>query len=137
MKITIKATNLKLTPTLEDFTVEQINSLEKFLQKRIIEVFVEISKTTKHHKKGPFFRAEADLRVPGKIIRAEATGDDLYFVITAVKDELQIEIKKYKERQLAKQKRGARLAKRLLKVAPEAQTPADRDLGRRQLNEGI
>jgi putative sigma-54 modulation protein len=136
MKITIKATNFKLTPTIEDYILEKINSLDKFTH-GIIKAFVEVGKSTRHHQKGPFFRAEADLRLPGKILRAEAEEKDLYMAIVRVKDELQIEVKKYKEKMIAERKRGARTAKRLFRVAREAQTRADRDLSRRQLDEGI
>ena len=57
MKITIKTTNLKLNQALKNFIEEKVNSLEKF-SKKTIEAWVEIGKTTLHHQKGPFFRAE-------------------------------------------------------------------------------
>ncbi len=136
MKVSIKATNFKLTPPIEDYVLEKINSLDKF-ERGIIEALVEIGKTTEHHKQGPFFRAEADLVVPGKILRAEAEEKDLYLAIVRVKDELQIELKKYKERTITKRRRGARTAKRLLNVAEEAQTPAERDTSKRQWEEGV
>jgi putative sigma-54 modulation protein len=136
MKINIKATNLKLTPSIEDFVEEKIGSLEKFTH-GILEAIVEVGKTTNHHKSGPFFRAEADLVLPGKVLRAEAEEKDLYIAITRVKDELQTEVKKYKEKMIARRKRGARTAKRIFKIAEEAQSAGDKDLSRRQINKGI
>ncbi len=61
-----------------------------------VEVWVEIGRTTRHHQKGDIFRAEAQMRFPGKSIRAESERDDLKLAITEVKDELQRELKKYK-----------------------------------------
>ena len=135
MKITIKATNFKLTPPIKNFVEEKINSLEKFLKDKIIEAFVEVEKTTRHHRKGPFFRAETDLRLPKKILRAEAEEKDLYQAIVRVKDELQRQLKKYKRGFRAKVLRGARARKRLMSFDPKSQDPRERDLSKRQQNE--
>jgi len=136
MKISIKATGIELTPAIEAAVEEKIGGLDKFLG-GIIDAVVEVGKSTKHHQKGPYFRAEADLRVSGKIIRAEAETEDLYMAITKLKDELQQEIKKYKEKMLAKEKRGGRAAKRMFKVAEEAQTENDKDMSSRKFDEGV
>ncbi len=63
-----------------------------------VEVWVEIGKTTSHHQKGDIFRAEAQMRFPGKSLRAESKRDDLKLAITEIKDELQRELKQYKEK---------------------------------------
>lgn len=122
MKVTILTKNIKLTPALKYFTESKINDLEKFLDildrdhfdeyygkgKPRTEAWVEISKTTRHHKKGPFFRAECQLRLPGKSLRAEAEREKLKLAIVEVKDELQRQLKQYKEKIAAKQKKGLR-----------------------------
>lgn len=98
MQIDIKGTNLELTQSIKDYVEEKIGGLEKFFD-QILEARVEVGITTKHHQKGKIFRAEVNLEVPKKyIIRAEAERDDLYMAINEVKDELQRQIKKYKER---------------------------------------
>ena len=91
MKIVIKATNIKLTSALHQYIEEKINSLEEFL--KIVEAWVEVGKETRHHRKGPFFRAECQMRLPGKSIRSEARQKDLRLAIDEVKDELQRELK--------------------------------------------
>ena len=111
MKIIIKTTNLELSQELRDYIQEKINSLEKFAKifqdknyyngffsrgKPRVEVWVEVSRTTRHHQKGNIFRAEAQMRLPGKGLRAESERDDLKLAIAEVKDELQRELKKYK-----------------------------------------
>jgi len=113
MKIVIKATNLELNQELRDYIEEKIGGLEKFAKvfqsenyyngffskgKPRVEVWVEIGKTTRHHQKGDIFRAEAQMRFPGKSLRAESKRDDLKLAITEIKDELQRELKQYKEK---------------------------------------
>ncbi|MDP1629745.1 MAG: ribosome-associated translation inhibitor RaiA [bacterium] len=116
MKLHIKTTNLKLTPAIEEFINQKINrDMAKFIkrldEKGAAEIFVEIARTSRHHKQGDIFRAEADLRLPGKVLRAEAEEWNIRVAIDQVKDELQREIKKYKERQATKFKKGARKIK--------------------------
>ena len=101
MKIDIKATNLDLTPALREYIEEKIGALTKFLKRwdpeGIVEAWVEVGRTTKHHYKGNVFRAEVDLRLPGKILRAEDENFDIRVAIDRVRDKLRREIEKYKE----------------------------------------
>jgi len=101
MKINIKATNLDLTPSIVRYIEEKISSTEKFLEKfenkSEAEVFVEIARTTNHHRKGEVFRAEANMELPGKVLRADHEDWDIRVAIDKVKDKFQAEIKKYKE----------------------------------------
>lgn len=108
MKIIFKTKNIKLTPVLKAEIEEKINSLESFFPtkenhndffgkgKPKIEIWFEVEKES-HHQKGNVFRAEAQLRLPGKSIRSEAVSQDLKTAINEVKDELQREIKQYKK----------------------------------------
>lgn len=96
MDIKIKATLMDLTTPIEDYIYEKIGGLDKYFD-NIISCEVEVGKTTAHHHKGDIFRAEVNLAVPKKILRAEAETDDLYKSITAVKEKLKIELIKYKE----------------------------------------
>lgn len=135
MKIVIKATNLELNRELRDYIEEKIGSLEKFAKifqskkyynhfftkgKPRVEVWVEIGKTTLHHQKGDIFRAEAQMRLPGKSIRAESEREDLKLAITEIKDELQRELKQYKGKAEAITKRKSRVFKKLLRLSPLA-----------------
>ena len=73
------------------------------------EAWMEVGKETLHHKKGPFFWAECQMRFPGKSIRSTARAENLELAVNEVKDELQRELKEYKEKIMAKEKRGARI----------------------------
>jgi len=127
MKIIIRTKNIKLNQVLDDFIKEKIGSLKKFIDllrkngsigKPLVEVFVEIENETKHHRKGPFFRAEAQMHLPGKSIRAEARGVDLSLAIVEVKDELQREIKRYKRKRISLERRGQRSIKKKFHITP-------------------
>jgi putative sigma-54 modulation protein len=123
MKITIKTTNLKLTPEIEERIEEKINSVDKLLDdmdRSVVEARVEIGRTTKHHRKGDIFRAEVNLTLPGRLLRSVAEEWDLRTALDQVKNELQQEIKKYRGKKEAQYKRGARKAKRMLRISPLA-----------------
>ncbi len=106
MRIDIKATNLELTPAIREYIEMKIGSLSRFLKRfeveSEIEVFVEIARTTKHHKSGDVFCAEASFSIGKKLLRAEDTDWDIRIAIDKVRDKLQQEIKKYKEKQIEK-----------------------------------
>ncbi len=96
MDIKIKASKIELTEAIEAAINEKLGGLNKYFD-NIIGIEVEVGKTTAHHHKGDVFRAEANLEVPQKMIRAEAETDDLYKSLTEIKDKLKIELVKYKE----------------------------------------
>ena len=91
MEIITKAENLKLTPTLKRFIKRKISDLEKF-GKGIARV--EVGRTSFHHKKGLVFQAICQI----KNLRVEAQSTDLRKAITKVKDQMQVRLKKYKEK---------------------------------------
>jgi len=118
MRISIKATNLKLTPDITTFIKKKIGSLERFSRvikedrpqsrgRSKVEVWVEVGKETRHHRKGPYFRAECQIRVPKKSLRAVAEEENLESAINQVKEAMEKQIKRYKEQVMAKRKKGA------------------------------
>jgi len=122
MKVVITTKNVELAPVLKDFITRKISSLEKFSElfqpkkyfdgffgkgKPRIEAWVEIAKTTLRHKKGPIFRVECQMRFPGKSLRSETRSEDLRIAIVQIKDELQRQMKQYKNKIMAKTKRGS------------------------------
>ena len=128
MKIIIKATNLKLTPSITKYLEEKIKSLEKFAkvlvdkknfkdflgkEKSIAEAWIEIGKTTFHHQKGKIFRAELQLKIKGRELIAEAVNENIFSAINKVKDEMEIQIKKYKGKKKTKYQREVRKLKEI------------------------
>lgn len=102
MKINVKKTPDLVSPSLEVYIEEKLSPLAKFVKQfdetGEAEIWLEISRTTKHHRKGEVFMAAADLRLPHKILRAEEYADDIRKAIDRTKDTLRLEIKKYKTR---------------------------------------
>ncbi len=102
MKITIKTIRLDITPALTVYIEKKLAPLAKFLKRfdetGEAEIWLEISRVTRHHKKGGVFGAFADLRLPKRILRAEAFESDIRAAIDAVKDELRREIETYRTR---------------------------------------
>ncbi len=102
MNINIKATNLELTPSIKTYIEDKIGSLDKFVERFEVEgeilVTVEIARTSKHHKKGDVFYAEANVRLPNRTIRASEKGFDIRLAIDKVRDRLHRDIAKYKEK---------------------------------------
>jgi len=99
MKIDIFAKNLELTDPIQVFIADKIGGLTRYFKSaESIKIRVEIARTTKHHRGGDVYYAEANLNIDGKLLRADATNADVRVAITEVKDALQTEIKKMKER---------------------------------------
>lgn len=125
MKIIIRAKNLEFTGQLESFVNKKIGALSKFLKafqrselpvahgKDLFETFVKIGKETAHHKKGYVFKAEAKIYVPGRTLFAERKGDDLLKTIDDVRDELEMEIKRYKTKIVESPRRKAKKSKHM------------------------
>ncbi len=98
MLLQIESKNIKLDDALIIWVEKKIGGLEKFLKKidpAAVELRVEIGKPSRHHRKGPVWYAEANLKVPRKLLRAVSTDKDLRTAVNRVKDELQEQIKKY------------------------------------------
>jgi len=132
MKIDIKGTNLELTPAITEFIHEKIGSLDKFVggfrmrgeeassRHQLVEAFVEISRTTNHHRQGDVFKAEVNIKIGGNVVRAEKEDLDVRAAIDLVREELKAELHKEKGMYEAKFKKGARTMKRLLSISPLA-----------------
>lgn len=110
MKIDIKATHFELTESVRACVVEKLGSLEqlvaKFDEGNSLDLRVEVGRTTQHHHKGDVFRAEANLRLPGKLLRAVHKDADIHRSIDAVKKIMKLEIEKYKDIAVTKKRRA-------------------------------
>ena len=101
MTINIKFTNIQSSPALTQYVEEKLNHIHKFIEKFDLEgavkAQVELGQVNKHHHKGQIFRAEVNLVLPRKTLRAEHEGYDLHEAIDLMKDKLEREVVKYKE----------------------------------------
>jgi len=100
MKINrIKGTNMELTDAIKDAVESELSVLDAMCERwgDPVSADVEVGKTSEHHHKGEIFRAEVNLVIPGKLLRAENENEDLYIAIKNVVDVLQRELAKEKE----------------------------------------
>ncbi len=98
MTITISTKNISLDEPLENFVREKIGGLDKLIGNDKSEARVEIGKPSRHHRSGRVFRAEANIRMGGILLRASCEHEDLRNAIVDVQDELQEQIRKFKEK---------------------------------------
>lgn len=107
MEIKIKATNLELTEYLRKLVDQKIKKIGKLLSEYpdlIVEV--ELDKITKHHSKGDIFRAEVQVQVPGgKMLRSESKRENFRLSLTDVREQLMLQIKKYKDKSTIEKRR--------------------------------
>lgn len=115
MSINIKATNIELTSSIEEYVNKRMDSVKKFLNQDNYTIHVEVGKTTNHHKNGDIYKAEFNVVSDGKKFFAEATGEDLYSTIDQVRDEVVRKMTHAKDRGQTLFKRGATSVKKLLK----------------------
>ena len=118
MKYNVKTTNIILTPAITDYLDKRLSRLDKFISPEDLQTvmcYVEIGKTTKHHKAGDVFKAELTLHIGGKSLRAVDENDDLYTAIDAVNDRMANDIKSFKNKKFSLIKRGRAKLKSLLK----------------------
>jgi len=100
MNVKIKATNVELTSYLLKLVDEKIKKIEKlFSDIPDVMIEVELERTTRHHQKGDLFRAEVQVEVPGgKLLRAVSKKEDFRSAMVDVREELEVQIKKYKDK---------------------------------------
>lgn len=98
MQVDIKATGIELTEAISAFVQEKMDSLDAKTARfgDVVRAEVEVGKTTHHHHKGPVFRAEVHVRLPGKVVYVESIDEDLYTAIINAKHEAERQIIDYK-----------------------------------------
>jgi len=130
MNITFQATNLSLTDDLRTYVEQKLADCLRPLQDMNLDpvsVDVELERTTFRHpherEDQRRFRAEANVTVPGRLIRAEGSADDLRQAIVQMKHVLTRDLRRWHERVIAKSRQGAREAKALLSEADVTSIP--------------
>lgn len=100
MLIKIKTTNLDLLPGIEEYTNKKLETLNGVVRRygTACSASVELGRVSQHHSAGNVFKAEINLKVPGRILYAVAEESDLKTAIAQAKDEIRRQIIKDKSR---------------------------------------
>lgn len=108
---------MELTGAIRGYVEDKIGYLGKFFSEEIdAKAFVEIGRESNHHQKGDeIFLAEVRIKIPGREFFLEERSGDLYAAIDKIKEELQREINKNKDRKQTLFVRGARKIKKRIK----------------------
>lgn len=116
MKISIKATNTRLSDTVDDYIRKRLLSIEKLIDASDTSARsdVEVELTTRHHKSGPIFRAEINLHIAGHDFRAEAIAEKLFDAVDEVKTEMVKELRRYKDKKTEQARRGGAMLKDMM-----------------------
>lgn len=101
MQIHIKFVNLDSSPALLEHANQKFARLDKLMKHIDPEghgfVYLEISRTTRHHQKGLVFAADANLHSPRKMFRAATKAADARAAVNELADTLKMEVERYKE----------------------------------------
>lgn len=130
MDVQLQGTNLELTDELRAFVEEKMDDAYRMLgamSRDPVHVDLELEKTTRRHpnerEEQRRYRAEANLTVPGRLIRAEGSADDVRQAVVKMKHRLMREIREWRERLIDERRQGARQAKH--QFGEELTEPAD------------
>ncbi len=99
MRITmLKATNIELTDAIRAHVEDRVESLKKLCGDfdPSDEMKVDVGKSSKHHSKGPYYRAEMQLAIPGATLRVVEEAEDLYAAIDNARDHLRRQLNEHK-----------------------------------------
>ena len=118
MNLHIKATNIELVPRLDEYIRKRAQSLEKLISKEdtSADLYVEVAKTTEHHKSGDVFRAEFNLHVAGKNLFSKSEQSDIYTAIDIAKDDALDMLRSHRGKQESRFRRTARRFKEAIRA---------------------
>ena len=114
MKHLLQGKNIKITSAIEDYILQKVKFLERFVNRfnqDAVEIRIESGKPSRHHHSGFVFYAEVNLKLPGRLLRAEASHLDPSLAINKVFKEIERQVKKYKDSKLDKKLRNKNFKK--------------------------
>ncbi len=114
-RISIKATNITLTPNLESLLEQKFEPLGKLLNdKGDTRCEIELEKVA-DHQSGKIYRAEVNLFNGGKMYRTEATEEQIEQAIDTARNELKHELQHAYGRRRSLLRRGGQMIKDMMR----------------------
>ncbi len=125
MRVTIRQKNLEITPALrvyiESKLLKPVRRLLKNAAGEALPILdLEFGRSTRHHRKGKVYHVEANLSLDGALLRAEIDDEDIRASCDLLAEELERQIVTYRGRARARERRGARRAKKDTHFDPAA-----------------
>ena len=116
MHIDIIAKNIDLTDALRNHVESELAKLDKVINPES-RIYVEIGKTTHHHKQGDVYKAQGRIVSPGTEYFADIITNDLYTAIGDLGNELFRQVTQTTSRKRALLRKGQALIKKLLRLS--------------------
>ena len=143
MNTTFQATNLELTDELRSFTEKKLEDCYRTLGSMDldpVQIAVELERTA-HRNEEQAYRAEANVSLPGRMIRVEETGPGIRRAVVRMKRTLMRDLRKWREKLIDDRRKGARSAQALSPEEEAGPDPAPgyeawEDIGEEDLDEG-
>lgn len=112
MKMIISGKNIDVTPGLRSAVEAKLGKLERYFTADT-EIYVTLSVEKDRQK------IEVTIPMKGSIIRSEQTSSDMYVSIDLVEEVIERQLRKYKEKIVAKQQDGGNFKKEFLEKESE------------------
>ena len=109
MKFIIIGKNIDVTPGLKDAVENKLGKLQRYFTPDT-EIHVTLSAQKEHQK------IEVTIPVKGNIIRSEQESDDMYVSIDLVEEVIERQLRKYKNKLVAKNQEGSNFSKTLFET---------------------
>ena len=109
MKFIIIGKNIDVTPGLKDAVESKLGKLQRYFTPET-EIHVTLSVQKEHQK------IEVTIPVKGNIIRSEQESDDMYVSIDLVEEVIERQLRKYKNKLVAKNQEGNNFSKTLFET---------------------
>ena len=114
MKFIIIGKNIDVTPGLKDAVESKLGKLQRYFTPDT-EIHVTLSVQKEHQK------IEVTIPVKGNIIRSEQESDDMYVSIDLVEEVIERQLRKYKNKLVARQQGGGNFQKEFLEKEADDQ----------------
>ena len=112
MRFTISGKNIEVTEGLKNAVMDKLGKLERYFTPET-EIHVTLSVEKERQK------IEVTIPVKGNIIRSEQVSNDMYVSIDLVEEVIERQLRKYKEKIVAKQQDGGNFKKEFLEKESE------------------
>ncbi len=101
MKLLIQGNNIEVTESINDYVEEKLEKAVKHFQNLATKVDVHLS-VARNARISNKHKAEVTVYANGTVIRAQENSENLYASIDLVSDKISRQLRKYKEKHLAK-----------------------------------